>query len=248
MNMWKAKLRRGFALFLALVMCVSLLQLTALAADGESTEPVDAADHVHHAEGWICKPYCGIPAHTHSSACYHVDDDEESARTPVTLPDEIPVEDGTSTEVDDNGNPYGPGEFITFPDPENPSTDDPSEDNTEPTEPNEGGESVTQPEEGGEPVTQPEEGGEPATQPEEGGEPATQPEEGGEPVTQPEEGGEPVTQPEESGEPAAQPEEGTHIDDTDPPMASSPTPLCGIEEHVHTDECAAREDGGWSGA
>ncbi len=55
MKIYKTLRKRGLALFLALTMCLSLIQTTALADD--LTSPAD--------EGTIC----GIPAHTHTGEC-----------------------------------------------------------------------------------------------------------------------------------------------------------------------------------
>ena len=55
MKTWKATLKRGFSLFLAFTMCLSMLQLTVLAVD-ESGD-TGTANHIHHSEGGICTSY-----------------------------------------------------------------------------------------------------------------------------------------------------------------------------------------------
>ena len=100
--------RRGLSLFLTLVMCLSMLQLTVLAAD-DSPDPVGGGNHVHNSEGWICTPYCDIPEHVHTGECYAMvdkeEEEEEEVNIPVNLPGDFPVNDGSSTEKDDFGNP-----------------------------------------------------------------------------------------------------------------------------------------------
>lgn len=66
MKHWKNLGKRGLALFLVLMMCMTLLPTAALAADEQ--------DHKHNQDGWTCVQ--GEPerkltcAHEHSEACY----------------------------------------------------------------------------------------------------------------------------------------------------------------------------------
>lgn len=67
MKIYKTLRKRGLALFMALTMCLSLIQTTAFAAE--------ETDHVHNADGWICTQaepaaelVCG--KHVHSEDCY----------------------------------------------------------------------------------------------------------------------------------------------------------------------------------
>ena len=235
MKHWRNLGRRGFALFLAMVMCVSLLQLTALAAD-ETSEPIAVAEHVHHTEGWICTPYCSIPEHTHSDSCYWEDHDEEAAQTPVTLPGEILIEDGSSTEKDDFGNEYAPPEFGTAGEDGEFKPGLSDSESGEISDKDDGTAALPEgPEDGGNAALPegPEDGGNAALPEgtEDGGNAALPEgtEDGG--IAAPPEG------PKENGE--------KEIPEEDPPLTSGPMLMCGMEEHVHTDACAEKPDGGW---
>lgn len=57
MKIFKILSKRGLALFLVLMMCMSFLPATALAVEGEEVNPDEGT-------------FCGIPAHTHTDECY----------------------------------------------------------------------------------------------------------------------------------------------------------------------------------
>ena len=74
MKIYKTMRKRGLALFLALTMCLSLIQTTAFANE--------EAEHVHNEGGWTCaytdpvtEPAC---VHEHDAACGYVEAVEES--------------------------------------------------------------------------------------------------------------------------------------------------------------------------
>ncbi|MDE6932376.1 MAG: InlB B-repeat-containing protein, partial [Oscillospiraceae bacterium] len=74
MKIYKTLRKRGLALFLALTMCLSLIQTTAFANE--------EAEHAHNEGGWTCaytdpvtEPAC---AHEHDAACGYVEAVEES--------------------------------------------------------------------------------------------------------------------------------------------------------------------------
>lgn len=73
MKIYKTMRKRGLALFLALTMCLSLIQTTAFANE--------EAEHAHNEGGWTCaytdpvtEPAC---AHEHDAACGYVEAAEE---------------------------------------------------------------------------------------------------------------------------------------------------------------------------
>lgn len=57
MKIFKILSKRGLALFLVLMMCMSFLPATALAVEGAEVNPDEGT-------------FCGIPAHTHTDECY----------------------------------------------------------------------------------------------------------------------------------------------------------------------------------
>ena len=68
MKNFKTLSKRGLALFLALMMCVSLLPATALAAEMAETT------HTHNEDGWTCvetrELTCAYGEHTHDKTCW----------------------------------------------------------------------------------------------------------------------------------------------------------------------------------
>ncbi len=266
MKTWKATLKRGFSLFLAFTMCLSMLQLTVLAVD-ESGD-TGTANHTHHSEGWICTSYCNLPEHTHTEACYKMEENEEQARIPVSLPGDFEVNDGSSTEQDDFGNEYKPVE-ITWADengnpvdhPDLPPSEDggfdggflvppgedggfddgflmpPGEDEGSEMNPGETGDGK---DEGSE--TNP---GETGDGKDEGSE--TNPGETGSDKDDSSE-----TNPDETGKDDSSndgEQENTApevtVPEPNPPLSEGLEYQCGMVEHTHSDACADTEDGGW---
>lgn len=82
------KIRKPLALFLALVMCLSMVNFTALASE--------TADHEHNADGWTCTQAEPVKTlnceedHEHGDECYTVTESEWTCVAPVV--EETPAE------------------------------------------------------------------------------------------------------------------------------------------------------------
>ena len=97
MKIYKTMRKRGLALFLALTMCLSLIQTTAFANE--------EAEHVHNEGGWTCaytdpvtEPAC---VHEHDAACGYVEAVEE-------IPCVCTGTDGEGGVVHEDGCAYAP--------------------------------------------------------------------------------------------------------------------------------------------
>ena len=97
MKIYKTMRKRGLALFLALTMCLSLIQTTAFANE--------EAEHVHNEGGWTCaytdpvtEPAC---VHEHDAACGYVEAVEE-------IPCACTGTDGEGGVVHEDGCAYAP--------------------------------------------------------------------------------------------------------------------------------------------
>ena len=97
MKIYKTLRKRGLALFLALTMCLSLIQTTAFANE--------EAEHVHNEGGWTCaytdpvtEPAC---VHEHDAACGYVEAVEE-------IPCVCTGTDGEGGVVHEDGCAYAP--------------------------------------------------------------------------------------------------------------------------------------------
>lgn len=97
MKIYKTLRKRGLALFLALTMCLSLIQTTAFANE--------EAEHVHNEGGWTCaytdpvtEPAC---VHEHDAACGYVEAVEE-------IPCACTGTDGEGNVVHEDGCAYAP--------------------------------------------------------------------------------------------------------------------------------------------
>lgn len=97
MKIYKTMRKRGLALFLALTMCLSLIQTTAFANE--------EAEHAHNEGGWTCaytdpvtEPAC---VHEHDAACGYVEAVEE-------IPCVCTGTDGEGSVVHEDGCAYAP--------------------------------------------------------------------------------------------------------------------------------------------
>ena len=97
MKIYKTMRKRGLALFLALTMCLSLIQTTAFANE--------EAEHAHNEGGWTCaytdpvtEPAC---VHEHDAACGYVEAVEE-------IPCACTGTDGEGGVVHEDGCAYAP--------------------------------------------------------------------------------------------------------------------------------------------
>ncbi len=97
MKIYKTMRKRGLALFLALTMCLSLIQTTAFANE--------EAEHAHNEGGWTCaytdpvtEPAC---VHEHDAACGYIEAVEE-------IPCVCTGTDGEGSVVHEDGCAYAP--------------------------------------------------------------------------------------------------------------------------------------------